>query len=499
MESSQADMSQPSSSVVAKQLAQLDRSSRSGVLFWVLNAVNWLILSVLFAIVYSMKLHYPDFLANCRWLTTGKVYLLHMNSLVYGWAIPSAIAILVWILVRSAGVELSQSAKRLFFLGGGLWNLGVTLGLLGIAMGFGTGFHLMEFPLFVWAILGMAYLSVVLACLGQLSVSSQNIKHFSSYLLLGFLLLGVVIGVGYRAAFHLELGSVMLAASNQWYQSALLYLVLIPISVGGLFYLIPKITHQSLFSHCLAKLALILFIVLAPWAGYHRMLGVPIPVFIVPLSSTALVLLGIPLVLIVWNCFETLRPKLSKISPSPALRFFSLALVAMGILAILPLSLVTPEKLKLTQFTVANYGHQILVLLGVFGCVFFGVVYFMIPRLTGREWASRRLISRHYWLTLYGLLIILTCTLMGGFFQGVAQLNWLAPWRSTGGVLSPWMIGTTIGWIIVLVGQISFSLNLGLMVLRLGIIDEQPTLLVEDHHQALPVHGNESFLGDEEG
>ena len=60
------------------------------------------------------------------------------------------------------------------------------------------------------------------------------------------------------------------------------------------------------------------------------------------------------------------------------------------------------STLKLSQFSIAGYGYEILALYGFFTLTMFGAIYFMVPRITRREWLSRRLIRSHFWFSVYG-------------------------------------------------------------------------------------------------
>jgi cytochrome c oxidase cbb3-type subunit 1 len=51
--------------------------------------------------------------------------------------------------------------------------------------------------------------------------------------------------------------------------------------------------------------------------------------------------------------------------------------------------------------------------------VMFGAMYYIIPRLTGREWASSALMRVHFWATALGVLMMFGVLSIGGVIQGL--------------------------------------------------------------------------------
>src|SRR6476620_8222318 len=66
--------------------ALIDASTRLPVLFFYASGIIWLLLGTLLAGLTSWKLHAPDLLANCEFLTWGRVRPAHLNVMIYGWA-----------------------------------------------------------------------------------------------------------------------------------------------------------------------------------------------------------------------------------------------------------------------------------------------------------------------------------------------------------------------------------------------------------------------------
>src|SRR6266576_1118942 len=80
-------------------VAQIDASCRV-LLIPILSALVWLLISSLFALITSVKLHSPTVLANCAWLTYGHTRPAANDAFVYGFASQAGLAVALWILCR---------------------------------------------------------------------------------------------------------------------------------------------------------------------------------------------------------------------------------------------------------------------------------------------------------------------------------------------------------------------------------------------------------------
>ena len=100
--------------------AEIDRSLRHPVMFFFTSGAAWLAVAILLGIISSAKLHSPDFLSGCSFLTYGRVQPAHMNALIYGWGCQAAFGSLVWLMARlsrqecrAAGLILTRYLVRL--------------------------------------------------------------------------------------------------------------------------------------------------------------------------------------------------------------------------------------------------------------------------------------------------------------------------------------------------------------------------------------------------
>src|ERR1700733_13734988 len=71
----------------------------------------------------------------------------------------------------------------------------------------------------------------------------------------------------------------------------------------------------------------------------------------------------------------------------------------------------------ITHFTHFTIAHAPLGLYGFFTIVMFGSIYFVMPRVLGREWPYAWMISLHFWLVITGFAIYFVVLTIGGWLQ----------------------------------------------------------------------------------
>jgi len=135
--------------------AEIDASCRWPLLLLFTSGVLWLVFGTILALIAAIKLHKADFLADCPWLTLGRVRPASMNSFLYGFASQVGFGVALWLMCRLGGVKLIFQWPLL--VAWKLWNIGVTVGVLAILAGASTGFEWLEMPRAAAGILFVAY------------------------------------------------------------------------------------------------------------------------------------------------------------------------------------------------------------------------------------------------------------------------------------------------------------------------------------------------------
>jgi len=472
--------------------AEIDRSLRHPVMFFMTSGAAWLAVSLILGIISSAKLHAPGFLDGCAWLTYGRVQVAHVNTLIYGWGFQAAFGVIVWMMSRLS--RQTCKAAGLILTAGHLWNFGVTVGTLGILFGFSTGMPWLEFPSFAWPVLLLSYFAIVIWSVIQFKVRPEGHVFISQWYLLAAIIWFPWIYLTANLLLHVFPGNpVMAYGICAWYKSSLIFLFFTPVALGTAFYLTPKVTGRPIKSYSLAKLGFWSLAIIMPWAGMQKLAGAPIPYFIPYLGAAATILFFVPAFTAAINILRTAFADMETVNNSPTLRFSIAGVFGLIVMAFAAVFLNLPNStLPLTQFSLSGYGFEILALYAFFSFVMFGAIYFIVPRVTSREWLSSRLIKMHFFFSLYGIVTIAIMAIFGGLMQGHGQEKWEQPWIEVSLFARPYAWMTTIAWCFILFSNIFFFLHLTFMWLRLGRRSTHPTLLASVHGHS--PHGEEGDI-----
>ncbi|HSY42773.1 MAG TPA: hypothetical protein VK811_02610, partial [Candidatus Acidoferrum sp.] len=122
----------------------IDASCRLPLLALLGGATVWLIVGLVLALVASLTFHKPEMFGSCPMMTYGRLQPAANDAIVYGFAIPATLGVILWIFARLSESELLLPLVPL--IAANIWNLGVFVGVVAILIGDSTGFAWLEFP-----------------------------------------------------------------------------------------------------------------------------------------------------------------------------------------------------------------------------------------------------------------------------------------------------------------------------------------------------------------
>lgn len=112
-----------------------------------------------------------------------------------------------------------------------------------------------------------------------------------------------------------------------------------------------------------------------------------------------------------------------------------------------------------TQFTFVAVAQRELALYGAISMIFFGAIYFALPRLTGRPWASGGLISGHRLLVTLGIIGLVVALAFAGWKQGADLLNAEKSFADILAGLRPVLLAVTAAQAVLLAANLLFLVN----------------------------------------
>ena len=210
----------------------------------------------------------PGLWENCQFLNYGRLFPMHMNALVYGWAIQAGVGVMLWLMARLTRVEVQNATT--IVVAGHVWNFGVFIAVLAIWFGFGRSIPWLDFPSWLWPMLGLTYLMMLVWLVPMFQARRTGQIYISELFVIGAALWFPWIFATANLVIDDAGSAVMGAGVNAWYITNLIYFWFAPVALAVAYYLIPKIAGRPIYSYPMARFGFWALAILAGWTGFNR-------------------------------------------------------------------------------------------------------------------------------------------------------------------------------------------------------------------------------------
>lgn len=439
------------------EVSAIDTQARWPLLLLLAGALKWLVLASVLALVASIQLHSPAFLAECPVFTHGRMVAMAETAFIYGWAANAGLGLALWILGRLGGEPLR--GLNWVLIGTFAWNLGLALGLIGIAIGDATSVSLLQLPHYVQPLMLVAYgaiaVSGILAWLGRRTDGTYAAQWYAVAAL--FLFPWLFSAAQVMLLFSPVRGALQAVASG-WFAQGAWTLWLAPLGLAGAYYVVPKITGRVLPSYDFAPHAFWCLLVLGAFTGGRHLIGGPVPAWIPSVAIVSCALLFFHYAVV----FLNLRGAIG--AGGTALRLIAFGLVAYVLGGLVDAISAFRVVAVVTQFTYFDIAQQQLALYGGFSTLVFGAIYFAVPRLTGRPWASIGLVRGHGLATMIGIVLLVVSLAAAGWVQGHDLLAPKVTFADISAHTRGWLLVATAAQGVLLLGNLLLLVNFVLSV-----------------------------------
>jgi cytochrome c oxidase cbb3-type subunit 1 len=434
------------------EYSSVDSASSCTLLFLLMSGLVWLVGAGALALLASVQLHSPGFMAHCPVLTYGRVTVMAETAFVYGWLANAGLALALWTLGRLAGEPLR--AQNWAIGGGMFWNLGVTGALVGVACGDATGFEMLGLPKYVQLILFVSYAAIAVSGLLAWAGRLRRISFASHwYAAAALFLFPWLLSITHVMLFAVPVRGVMQPIVAAWYAQSAWTLWLAPLALSVAYYVVPKVTGRVLPSYEFASLGFWTLIFLGGLTGGRHLLGGPVPAWIPSLAVVSCAMLLFHTLVVLLN----LRGAYS--GSGTALKFIAFGLTAYVLGAVVD-ALTSFHGIALhTQFTLFDEAQRQLALYGAATTMLFGGIYFALPRISGKAWLSGGLVKLHLTLTVVGVLLLLASLTLASVTQSQELLDPKIPLGDIATHMGVWLTGAVIAQGLLLLGNLVFLVN----------------------------------------
>ncbi|HEY1764579.1 MAG TPA: cbb3-type cytochrome c oxidase subunit I [Opitutaceae bacterium] len=434
------------------EVTPTDASSRGPLLFLLFSGLVWLVVAGLLGLVASIQLQSPEFLADCPFVTYGRMREVAETAFVYGWLANGGLALALWVLGRLAGEPLR--AQVWCVIGTLFWNLSVLEALGSVLAGDATGFPLLGLPgnfhLIMFVSYGAIAVSGLLAWAGRLRLLSYASQWYAAAALFLF---PWILSLAHVMLFSAPVRGVEQAVVAGWYSQCVLLLWLAPLALAVAYYVVPKMTGKALPSYEFASLGFWTLILVGGLTGGRHLIGGPVPAWLGSVAVVSFALLLFHALVVFLNLRSVF------FGSGIALKFIAFGLAMYFIGAALSAATTFHSVAVRTEFTHFSTAQDQLALWGAFSTIFFGGIYYAVPRISGRAWVSAGLVRAHLFLSIAGILLLFGSLTVAGIIQSQDLADPKIAFEEITRHTHPWLLAATVAQAVFLLGSVAFAVN----------------------------------------
>jgi cytochrome c oxidase cbb3-type subunit 1 len=440
---------------------EIDASCRVPLLALCNCAALWLALGLALELLASLTFHMPEKFGGCAWLTYGRLLPAANDLLVYGFAIPAGLGVMLWIFARLSETELVLPLVPV--IAAHIWHLGVFIGVVAIFIGDSTGFAWLEFPRGSSVLLFAAFLLIALSAVATLGARRERALQPPHWFLLAALLwFPWIYSTANLFLVAWPVRGVAQAVIGWWFANNLIFVWLALVGLGVAFYFLPKFAGRTLPNY-FAQFAFWTLILFGTWLGIPQ--GAPVPAWLPALSSVASALTVIPLIVIAMIFGKTVCGAKVHCKGGPFC-YVKFGTVAFILATLMLIALGCPHFSRVAEFTWFAPAQTQLQILGFFTIVICGAIYHILPRVMNFELPFPRFVRVQHWFFILGIAFLILPLAIGGILQGIKLANPSFPFANSNDVAIQFLRVSTLGILFLLLGSLLFAANIFAMTFK---------------------------------
>jgi cytochrome c oxidase cbb3-type subunit 1 len=433
--------------------------------------VVWGIVGMLVGVWIAAEMAWPALNFDLPWITFSRLRPLHTNAVIFAFGGCALFATSYYVVQRTCHVRLFSDKLAAFTFWG--WQAVIVGAALTLPFGITSSkeYAELEWPLDILiTLVWVAYAIVFFGTLIKRKVSHIYVANwFYGAFILTIAVLHVFnnleVPVSWTKSYSIYAG-VQDAMVQWWYGHNAVGFFLTAGFLGIMYYFIPKQAERPVYSY---RLSVVHFWALAftyIWAGPHHLHYTALPDWTQSVGMVFSLILLAPSWGGMINGIMTLSGAWQKLRTDPILKFLIVSVSFYGMSTFEGPMMSIKTVNALSHYTDWTIGHVHSGALGWVGMISIGAMYFLIPRLFGRQIYSLKLIETHFWIATIGIVLYISSMWIAGVMQG---LMWRAvnpdgtltySFVESVAAMHPFYIVRTLGGVFYLTGMLIMAYNL---------------------------------------
>jgi len=386
----------------------------ASILFGVVGMLVGLLLAIMFL--------FPNLTDGISFLSFGRLRPLHTNAVIFAFVGNAIFAGVYYSMQRLLKTRMySDLLSNINFWG---WQLIIVAAAITLPLGFTSS---KEYAELEWPIdIAIALIWVVFGINMIMTILKRRERHI--YVAIWFYIATFVTVAILHIFNSLELpvsalksysvyAGVQDALVQWWYgHNAVAFFLTTPF-LGLMYYFVPKVANRPVYSYRLSIIHFWSLIFIYIWAGPHHLLYSALPDWAQNLGVVFSVMLIAPSWGGMINGLLTLRGVWDKVRTDAVLKFFVVGITGYGMATFEGPMLSLKNVNAIAHFTDWIIAHVHVGALAWNGFMTFGMIYWLIPRMTKTKLYSEKLANFHFWIGTLGIILYALPLYVAGFTQ----------------------------------------------------------------------------------
>ena len=387
--------------------------------------VVWGIVGMLVGVFIAAELVWPQLSFDLPYLTFSRLRPLHTNAVIFAFGGSALFATSYYVVQRTCQTRLFSDGLAAFTFWG--WNLIIVLAAVTLPLGITTSKEYAELEWPIDILIAIVWVAYAIVFFG--TIMKRKVKHiyvanwFYGAFILTIAVLHIVnsaeIPVSLTKSYSVYPGAID-AMVQWWYGHNAVGFFLTAGFLGMMYYFVPKQAGRPVYSYRLSVVHFWALISTYMWAGPHHLHYTALPAWTQSLGMVFSLILLAPSWGGMINGIMTLSGAWHKLRTDPILKFLIVSLSFYGMSTFEGPMMSIKTVNALSHYTDWTIGHVHSGALGWVAMVTIGSVYFLVPKLFGREQMySIRLIDWHFWMSTIGVVLYIVAMWISGIMQGL--------------------------------------------------------------------------------
>jgi len=386
--------------------------------------VIWGIVGMFVGVYIAAQMAWPFLNFDIPYITFGRLRALHTNAVIFAFGGSALFAASYYAVQRTCHTRLFNDKLASFTFWG--WQLVIVLAAITLPLGITSSKEYAELEWPIDILIAVVWVSYAIVFFG--TVMKRKVKHIyvANWFFGGFILTVAILHIVNSMALPIGMfksysvyAGVQDAMIQWWYGHNAVGFFLTAGFLGIMYYFVPKQAGRPVYSYRLSVVHFWALIFTYIWAGPHHLHFTALPDWTQSLGMVFSLILLAPSWGGMINGIMTLSGAWEKLRTDPILRFLIVSISFYGMSTFEGPMMAIKTVNALSHYTDWTIGHVHSGALGWVAMVSIGAMYYLIPRMYGREIYSLKLVEWHFWLATLGISLYIVAMWVSGVTQGL--------------------------------------------------------------------------------